>query len=207
VPSTDEAVTTARRVATEVLAPNADRWDADAAWPVEGVRALQAAGLGGLVAPREAGGMGLGLRALTGVCEALGEVDASCALCFGMHRVGVACISSKARPEQVENLLVPICAGEHITTLALSEPEAGNAGHPDSLPAMCSAQAEVARASVDIVNEGMTQVGGIAYRDGSVLQRLLRDARAAHVMSPTTDLLYTWTGRALLDIPLLGDRG
>jgi alkylation response protein AidB-like acyl-CoA dehydrogenase len=32
---------------------------------------------------------------------------------------------------------------------------------------------------------------------------MLRDARAAHVMSPTTDLLKTWVGRALLGQPLL----
>jgi isovaleryl-CoA dehydrogenase len=36
------------------------------------------------------------------------------------------------------------------------------------------------------------------------VERHLRDARAAHVMSPTTDILRTWTGRALLDIPILG---
>jgi hypothetical protein len=36
-----------------------------------------------------------------------------------------------------------------------------------------------------------------------MIQRLPRDARAADVMSPTTDLLYSWIGRALLDLPLL----
>jgi len=36
------------------------------------------------------------------------------------------------------------------------------------------------------------------------MERHLRDARASHVMSPTTDILRTWTGRALLDVPLLG---
>jgi hypothetical protein len=34
---------------------------------------------------------------------------------------------------------------------------------------------------------------------------LLRDARAVHVMAPTTDTLRTWIGRTLLDQPLLGD--
>jgi alkylation response protein AidB-like acyl-CoA dehydrogenase len=51
----------------------------------------------------------------------------------------------------------------------------------------------------------MTLVGGSAYRDGSRLERLLRDARAADIMAPTTDLLYTWCGRAVLEEPLLAE--
>lgn len=49
----------------------------------------------------------------------------------------------------------------------------------------------------------MTLCGGIAYRENSLLARLLRDVRASHVMAPTTDLLRLWTGRALLGQPLL----
>jgi alkylation response protein AidB-like acyl-CoA dehydrogenase len=81
--------------------------------------------------------------------------------------------------------------------------EADSAG-TDSLPGLCAAKAEVGHAVVNIVNHAMTLVGGKAYRDRSVLERLLRDARAAHVMSPTTDMLYSWAGRALLELPLLG---
>jgi alkylation response protein AidB-like acyl-CoA dehydrogenase len=83
--------------------------------------------------------------------------------------------------------------------------EEADAGGPDALQAVCVAKADVGHAAVDIVNDCMTLAGGSAYRDGTLLQRLLRDARAAHVMSPTTDLLYTWAGRALLGLPLLGE--
>ncbi len=79
-----------------------------------------------------------------------------------------------------------------------------DAGDPDALPAVFTAKAEVADCSVNIVNEAMTLCGGIGYRDGSKLHRLLRDARAAHVMAPTTDVLRLWTGRALLGKPILG---
>ena len=58
---------------------------------------------------------------------------------------------------------------------------------------------------VQVTNDCMTLTGGSSYREGKLLQRLLRDARAADVMSPTTDLLYGWIGRALLDLPLLGE--
>jgi alkylation response protein AidB-like acyl-CoA dehydrogenase len=73
----------------------------------------------------------------------------------------------------------------------------------DALPALCTAKAEVADCAVDVANEAMTLTGGGAYRESARLARLLRDARAAHVMAPTTDILRTWAGRALLGQPLL----
>jgi alkylation response protein AidB-like acyl-CoA dehydrogenase len=78
-------------------------------------------------------------------------------------------------------------------------------GGPEALPAIFTAKAEVADCAVSVVNEALTLSGGIAYQNDSKLPRLLRDARAAHVMSPTTDMLRIWTGRALLDQPLLGE--
>jgi len=80
-----------------------------------------------------------------------------------------------------------------------------DADEPDALVALMSAKAEVADSVVEVVNEAMTLVGGIAYRDGSRLHRFLRDARASHLMSPTTDILRIWIGRALLGQPLLAD--
>jgi len=80
-----------------------------------------------------------------------------------------------------------------------------DAGDPDALPAIFTAKAEVADCVVTIVNEAMTLTGGMAYRSSSLLHRLLRDARAAHVMAPTTDVLRVWTGRALLGLPILSD--
>ncbi|KAB2321275.1 acyl-CoA dehydrogenase [Betaproteobacteria bacterium SCN1] len=80
-----------------------------------------------------------------------------------------------------------------------------DAGDPDSLTAVMAAKVEVADCVVTVVNEAMTLCGGIGYRKGSRLHRLLRDARAAHLMSPTTDILRVWIGRALLGQPLLSD--
>ena len=373
-----------RRVAAEVLATEADSVDREAAWPQAGMRALQRAGLAGLVVPTESGGHGLGLEALAIVCEELGQVCSSTAICFGMHSVGAAVIASKATDDQKHRYLEPIARGEHLTTLALSEPGTGahfylpqaklskqsadtyfvdgtksfvtNGGHADSyvistgaahedappgqfscfvmprdarglswegkwdgwgmrgnsairaklthlevpvrdllgtegdetwyvfnvvtpfflvamagtyvgiaaaaldearqhllgrvhahsglelarnpilqhrfgqlwaqvertrclvreasrkgdagledaLPALCSAKAEVADCADRVTAECMTIMGGLGYAEGSRIHRLYRDARAAHVMSPTTDLLRTWTGRALLGLPLLG---
>lgn len=83
--------------------------------------------------------------------------------------------------------------------------EQGDLGQEEALPAILSAKAEVADCVTQVVNEGMTLCGGIAYRDSGIFSRLLRDARAADVMSPTTDLLNIWLGRALLSQPILGE--
>jgi alkylation response protein AidB-like acyl-CoA dehydrogenase len=81
----------------------------------------------------------------------------------------------------------------------------GDSGSPDALLHLLSAKAEVAGCCVEMVNQAMTMAGGQGYHHNSHLGILLRDARAADVMSPTTDLLYTWMGRVILDQPIFTD--
>jgi len=79
----------------------------------------------------------------------------------------------------------------------------GDTGAADALPAVLASKAAAGDTAVHLANEAMTLCGGAAYRDNSRLARILRDARAAHVMAPTTDMLKGWVGRALLNLPLL----
>ena len=81
----------------------------------------------------------------------------------------------------------------------------GDAGDSDALPGLFSAKADVATCAVDVVGQAMTLSGGRGYRDGSKLHRMLRDVQASHIMAPTTDTLRSWTGRALLGLPILSD--
>lgn len=378
-----EAVARAGSVAEEIALPLVERTDAGV-WPAEALGALQRAALGGLVAPRSVLGSGLGMQALAAVCEELAQTCASTAICFGMHSVATAVLAAKATERQAKEFLAPIAAGEHLTSLAVSEPGTGgqfwlpqtellrtasglrvngekafvtNGSHVDSyvvsavaaeidapvgefscvlvpgdadgltwlddwdgiglrgnsarrlrlrdvelaldnvlgspgdqiwyvfeviapfflsamagtylgiaqasldevarhvtrrrhshsgraladepivqhrlgvlwawvertrrlvywateeadangpraLMGLASAKAEVADCVVGVVNDAMTLVGGMGYRDRSPLERHLRDARAAHVMSPGTDVLRQWTGRALAGMPLLGN--
>jgi alkylation response protein AidB-like acyl-CoA dehydrogenase len=374
-----------REIATDVVAPEAERADQDAQWPEKSIRALQSAGLGGLVAPASSGGLGFGLLAVAQSCEEIGKYCASTALCYGMHCVGTAVIAAKATAYQHEHYLVPITQGKHLTTLALSEPgsgahfyipqtmlddcseesyrvngekafvtngshadsyvvstaaaepdampaqfscivvpegveglswgdpwagfgmrgnssrmmylndvvapkrdllgeegdqlwyvfevvtpyflmamagtylgvaeaafaeaqnhlmerrysingttlaqqpvlqhrigalwstvertrrliyhaaEAADRGEEDALLALLAAKADAAECAVELANEAMTLTGGASYRSGATLTRLLRDARAGHVMGPTTDMLRTWSGRALLGLPMLSE--
>lgn len=80
-----------------------------------------------------------------------------------------------------------------------------DANEPNALVSLFAAKAEVADSVTSIVDDVMTLTGGAAYRNDSLLHRLLRDARAAPVMSPTTDILRIWTGRILLGQPILGN--
>jgi isovaleryl-CoA dehydrogenase len=79
----------------------------------------------------------------------------------------------------------------------------GDLAHPDALPFILACKADAGETAVFLANEAMTLCGGAAYRENSRVGQMLRDARASHVMAPTTDLLKLWTGRSLLGLPLL----
>ncbi|WP_276374630.1 acyl-CoA dehydrogenase family protein [Chryseolinea sp. H1M3-3] len=94
---------------------------------------------------------------------------------------------------------------ESTRRLIYNAAEQGDNNSPGALCSLLAAKAEVAKTCVDVVNEVMTLVGGVGYQTNSLLAMLMRDARASHIMTPTTDILYTWLGRALLDQPILSD--
>lgn len=79
----------------------------------------------------------------------------------------------------------------------------GDTGDAEALLALLAAKADVGDTAVKVTNEAMTVCGGMGYRENGALARLLRDARAAHVMTPTTLLTRGWLGRALLGLPLV----
>lgn len=79
----------------------------------------------------------------------------------------------------------------------------GDAGDPSALPSILMSKAVAGDTAVDICNEAMTLCGGSGYGENGKLPRLLRDARASHVMAPTTNILKLWAGRALLGVPIL----
>lgn len=76
-------------------------------------------------------------------------------------------------------------------------------GDSSTLPMLLASKAAAASAAVEIANGALDLGGGRAYRENGRLAQMLRDARAGHVMAPTTDLLKVWLGRSILDVPLL----
>ena len=124
-PVVPRLVSLAEDIAAQVAAPLAQSIDREARWPVEAMQALGKSGLLGLHVPRRLGGLGESLLALAEITEVLGKACSSTAMCFGMHCVATAVIAAKATPAQEDNYLRPIAAGQHVTSLALSEPGTG----------------------------------------------------------------------------------
>jgi alkylation response protein AidB-like acyl-CoA dehydrogenase len=54
----------------------------------------------------------------------------------------------------------------------------------------------------EVLDLAMRVCGGAAFRKDVAVERFFRDARAAGVMAPTTDLLYDFIGKAVCGMPL-----
>jgi alkylation response protein AidB-like acyl-CoA dehydrogenase len=125
----DAAVKKAQEIASRVLAPSAGPNDKVGRFSTEAVESLGESGLLGLMLPVDVGGSGLGPRTFAAVTATLAEADASVAMVYQMHILGVAAISA-ARPivaQAVTPTLHEIAAGRHLSTLAFSE--AGSRSH------------------------------------------------------------------------------
>ena len=78
-------------------------------------------------------------------------------------------------------------------------------GRADAQLRVLEVKAAAGEAAVDVTDEAMRVCGGAAFRKELGIERRFRDARAARVMAPTTDALLDIVGRALFELPLLGD--
>jgi alkylation response protein AidB-like acyl-CoA dehydrogenase len=76
-------------------------------------------------------------------------------------------------------------------------------GDPAAQLALFAAKADVASMVTSVTQTAVVLSGGRGYSEHSCVSRLMRDAQASHIMSPTTDLLKSWLGRSLLDLPML----
>jgi alkylation response protein AidB-like acyl-CoA dehydrogenase len=73
---------------------------------------------------------------------------------------------------------------------------------PETMLAVLESKAAAAEAALTVTDLALRTGGGAAFGRGLSVERNFRDARAASVMAPTTDVLYDIIGRALLDMPL-----
>ena len=63
-------------------------------------------------------------------------------------------------------------------------------------------KAACGRDRAEVTDTAMRVCGGAAFRKEVGVERLFRDARAASVMAPTSDVLYDFIGKAVLGMPL-----
>jgi alkylation response protein AidB-like acyl-CoA dehydrogenase len=76
------------------------------------------------------------------------------------------------------------------------------AGRADTMLRVLEVKAAAGEAALEVTDVAMRVCGGAAFRKEAGIERLFRDARAASVMAPTSDVLYDFIGKAITGLPL-----
>lgn len=86
--------------------------------------------------------------------------------------------------------------------LLLDSLDAIETNRADAMLRVLEIKAAAGEASTEVTDLAMRVCGGAAFRKEVGVERHFRDARAATVMAPTTDVLYDFIGKAVCGMPL-----
>jgi alkylation response protein AidB-like acyl-CoA dehydrogenase len=180
--------------------------NASSAIELSGVRVPASRRLGG-----PASGMGLMMEA-TLPWFVLG----CAACCVGLAGAAIEMAAAHLAGARIEHLGTPL-AGIAVNRARLAEAKICHlqaralllqvadqieTGHPDAQIGVLALKAAAAEMAIAVTDETMRVCGGAAFSRHLPLERLFRDARAATVMAPTSDVLRDLLGRALTGMPL-----
>jgi alkylation response protein AidB-like acyl-CoA dehydrogenase len=87
-------------------------------------------------------------------------------------------------------------------TLLLDTIAALEGGRADAMLRVLEVKAAAGEMATEVTDLAMRVCGGAAFRKEVGVERHFRDARAATVMAPTTDVLYDFIGKAVCGLPL-----
>jgi len=76
------------------------------------------------------------------------------------------------------------------------------AGRPDATLRVLECKAAAGETANEVLDLAMRVCGGAAFRKDTGVERFFRDARAAGIMAPTTDVLYDFIGKAVCGLPV-----
>lgn len=76
------------------------------------------------------------------------------------------------------------------------------AGREDAMLRVMQVKAGAAEAALEVTDIAMRVCGGAAFRKDVGVERSFRDARAASVMAPTSDVLFDFIGKAVCGLPV-----
>jgi isovaleryl-CoA dehydrogenase len=116
-----------RRFATDEIAPRAAEIDRENEVPADLWKKFGDLGLLGITVPEADGGSGMGYLAHCIAVEEITRASASVGLSYGAH--SNLCVNQMRRwgtPEQKAKYLPKLMSGEHVGSLAMSEPGAGS---------------------------------------------------------------------------------
>lgn len=74
----------------------------------------------------------------------------------------------------------------------------------DAMLRVMEVKAAAAEAALEVTDIAMRVCGGAAFRKDVGVERYFRDARAAAVMAPTSDVLFDFLGKAVCGMPVFG---
>lgn len=116
-----------REFLTQEVLPGAMERDKTGEFPMDLVRQAAELGLFGLQVPEQYGGVGLDSATTALIIEEIARVDGSFALTVASHNsLAVGHLLHGASPEQLEQWIPPLAAGEVLGAWALTEPAAGS---------------------------------------------------------------------------------
>jgi isovaleryl-CoA dehydrogenase len=109
------------------LRPIAEEIDRTDEWPDGLWQKLADLGIMGITVDPQYGGAGADILSASLACEELAKVSAAVALSWGAH-ANLCCnnLNSHADDEQKRKYLTPLCNGQHVGALGLTEPNAGS---------------------------------------------------------------------------------
>ena len=118
---------TVQRFAADEIAPRAAEIDASNEFPMDLWEKLGALGLHGITVPEDDGGVDMGYLAHCVAIEEISRASASVGLSYGAHsNLCVNQINRWGTVEQKAKYLPKLISGEHVGSLAMSEPGAGS---------------------------------------------------------------------------------
>ncbi|WP_025599212.1 acyl-CoA dehydrogenase family protein [Burkholderia sp. WSM2230] len=117
---------TARRVASEIVAPTAAQRDLTSAWPRNELKALAELGFLGMLIPEQYGGTEAGVLDFCLAQHEIAAVDAGLATIVHVHNFTAMSIVKHGTEEQKQRYLPAMASGESIGAFLLTEPHAGS---------------------------------------------------------------------------------
>lgn len=74
----------------------------------------------------------------------------------------------------------------------------------DAMLRVMEVKAAASETALEVTDTAMRVCAGAAFRKDVDIERFFRDARASHIMAPTSDVLYDFIGKAICNMPVFG---